>query len=66
MAFASKKGLDIKLENINNLKNYLFAEEIGLLIQIRNNDLTEVINSYVEKGLLVNQLGSVSDSSNLR
>ena len=65
MAFASKCGLDINLENINNLKNYLFAEEIGILIQVKNNDLAEVINSYAEKGLLVNQLGNISDSCNL-
>ena len=65
MALLVSAGLDINLENINNLKNYLFAEEIGILIQVKNNDLAEVINSYAEKGLIVNQLGNISDSSNL-
>lgn len=50
MAFASKIGLDIKL-NTSNIIERLFSEELGAVIQIESQHLIEVMQTFTEAGL---------------
>lgn len=54
MAFAGRVGvdLDIELENVAELSGALFSEELGAVMQIRNNDRDEVNAILDEHGML--------------
>lgn len=46
MIFASRIGIKLDIA-VNNLNNFLFNEEIGVVIQIKKSDITLVVNSGV-------------------
>ncbi|MDA1083421.1 MAG: phosphoribosylformylglycinamidine synthase [Proteobacteria bacterium] len=67
MAFTKKIGLDIFDSKLNeeNLNEYFFAEEIGLVLQVAESDIENIQEKLLSTGLYVNVIGSVSDSKNI-
>ena len=52
MAFASRTGLEIQLPiGVSNVPAYLFSEELGVVLQVRREDLDSVQAVCVEHGL---------------
>ncbi len=62
MAFASRCGLDIELGAADDLLGALFSEELGAVVQIKNEDIEAVMDVFEENGLgdCVRSLGSPS------
>ena len=67
MAFTKKIGLDIFDSKLNeeNLNEYFFAEETGLVLQVAESDIENIQEKLLSTGLYVNVIGSVSDSKNI-
>ena len=51
MAFAGRSGLDIYLDNTQGLVEELFAEELGVVIQVRKGSLDDVRTTFEKHGL---------------
>ena len=51
MAFASRVGLDIRVPKDVDLTAYLFAEELGAVVQVRSRDLPQVATILAAHGL---------------
>ncbi|MEM6929018.1 MAG: phosphoribosylformylglycinamidine synthase, partial [Myxococcota bacterium] len=62
MAFASRLGLAITLET-DDVAAALFAEELGAVVQVHEDDVDEVVHAFVSHGLgdCVRPLGSPTD-----
>ena len=67
MAFTKKIGLDIFDSKLNeeNLNEYFFAEETGLVLQVAESDIENIQEKLLSTGLSVNVIGSISDSKNI-
>ncbi len=67
MAFTKKVGLDICIEDLDkdNLNHSLFAEEIGLVIQVDEENVDEVIAIASDNNLIAQIIGNVSSSQNI-
>ena len=64
MAFTKKVGLEILIDSLDerNLNENLFAEEIGLVIQVQDENIDKVIKSLSSNNILVDCIGKVSGS----
>ena len=72
MAFAGRLGVDLEITSICNSKedfiHKLFNEELGIIIQIRREDLNEVLNTFSICGLknYIHHLGTLNSQKKLR
>ena len=64
MAFTKKVGLEIVIDSLDerNLNENLFAEEIGFVIQVQDENIDKVIQSLSSNNILVDCIGKVSGS----
>ena len=64
MAFTKKVGLEILIDSLDekNLNENLFAEEIGFVIQVQDENIDKVIQSLSSNNILVDCIGKVSGS----
>jgi phosphoribosylformylglycinamidine synthase len=64
MAFTKKVGLEILIDSLDekNLNENLFAEEIGFVIQVQDENIDKVIESLSSNNILVDCIGKVSGS----
>ena len=64
MAFTKKVGLEILIDSLDerNLNENLFAEEIGFVIQVQDENIDKVIKSLSSNNILVDCIGKVSGS----
>jgi phosphoribosylformylglycinamidine synthase len=64
MAFTKKVGLEIVIVSLDekNLNENLFAEEIGFVIQVHDENIDKVIQSLSSNNILVDCIGKVSGS----
>ena len=68
MAFAGKTGLNVNLDNLNGEDlAVLFAEELGAVIQIKDQDMEAVRSVLSEHGLeaMVHEIGTLSDDDQI-
>ena len=69
MAFASRSGIDITLDNINGeLLSFLFNEELGAVIQVHKDDIDTVTRSFSVSGLTehLHIIGTLNQDRKLR
>ena len=54
MAFTKKTGLNIQIENLNreDLNDFFFAEEIGLVLQVDDSNLSSVVAELQSIGII--------------
>ena len=66
MCFTKKVGMDISLSDINfeDINSYLFAEEVGLVLQVAEKDSSQIVNLLSSKFTVVN-LGAINNSKTL-
>ena len=66
MAFSGNCGLTIDIkssevmqsnEDINTVLNLLFAEELGIVLEVLNENVKTVCESYTDMGLICNKIG---------
>ena len=64
MAFTKKVGLEILIDSLDerNLNENLFAEEIGFVIQVQDENIDKVIKSLSSNNIFVDCIGKVSGS----
>ena len=64
MAFTKKVGLEILIDSLDerNLNENLFAEEIGFVIQVQDENIDKVIKSLSSNNILIDCIGKVSGS----
>ena len=67
MAFTKKTGLNIQIENLNreDLNDFFFAEEIGLVLQVDDSNLSSVVAELQSQGLSVNIVASIKDDARI-
>ncbi|MBQ9683064.1 MAG: phosphoribosylformylglycinamidine synthase [Neisseriaceae bacterium] len=64
MIFASHLGCEIKVPDVSGSLNYLFNEEIGVVLQIHASDLTEFKQQFAD--CCVQELGTINHSGSLK
>ncbi|MBO7380193.1 MAG: phosphoribosylformylglycinamidine synthase subunit PurQ, partial [Neisseriaceae bacterium] len=64
MIFASHLGVEMALPNVSGSLNYLFNEEIGVVLQIRTSDLAEFKQQFAD--CCVQELGTINHSGSLK
>ncbi|WP_150464213.1 phosphoribosylformylglycinamidine synthase [Francisella sp. XLW-1] len=64
MSFAGRKGLDIKLETQDTLAK-LFAEEVGVVIQVKNNDVELVEGIFKDTQIHLCAIAKLNSSDEL-
>ena len=67
MAFTKKTGLNIQIENLNreDLNDFFFAEEIGLVLQVDDSNLSSVVAELQSQGLSANIIASTKDDARI-
>ena len=71
MAFASRLGLDINLKSVisekSELLNFLFNEELGIVIQVYSKDIDFVLNTLKKSNLhkYTYDIGSINKTDKL-
>ncbi|MDB3996737.1 phosphoribosylformylglycinamidine synthase [Gammaproteobacteria bacterium] len=67
MAFTKKTGLDIQIENLNleDLNDFFFAEEIGLVLQVDDSKLSSVVAELHSSGLSANIIASIKGDARI-
>ena len=67
MSFTKRIGLDISIDSLSeeSLNADLFSEEIGLVLQVLDQDVNDVIAQFTSKNLVVNEIGCPSSSKEL-
>ena len=69
MAFAARTGIDINLDYANEILPALFNEELGVIIQIRAEDLQEVYKAFKDAEFLqdhIHDIGTLNQDCQLR
>lgn len=68
MAFAGRCGIDVELKGLGEALPVLFSEELGAVIQVRHDDLDEVMNLLADNGLesLSFVIGQATEEQRLR
>ena len=68
MAFAGRCGLDIELNGLGEPLPLLFNEELGAVLQVRHDDLDEVMQLLADAGLAQMSfvIGKVSEAQQIR
>ena len=64
MSFASNTGISISLEN-DDVASFLFNEELGALIQVRNEDLSQVLSDFNSSEIQVFKIGSINTNHSI-
>ena len=67
MAFTKKIGLDINIPELNqhNINSCLFSEEIGLILQISNDNCEHIIEDFNSAGLNATAIGSLTSDKKI-
>ena len=67
MSFTKRIGLDISIDSLSeeSLNADLFSEEIGLVLQVLDQDVNDVIAKFTSNNLVVNEIGCPSSSKEL-
>ncbi|MDN4503171.1 phosphoribosylformylglycinamidine synthase [Alteromonadaceae bacterium BrNp21-10] len=72
MAFAGHCGVDIQLDNLGNGADYdlaaLFSEELGAVIQVRDEDIADVLQVFEANGIAhcIHNIGSLNNNDQIR
>jgi phosphoribosylformylglycinamidine synthase len=64
MAFAGHTGIDIKLEQVEDIIASLFNEELGAVIQVRKEDEESVKQTFISAGLDEKSIQSIGSINN--
>ena len=64
MSFASNTGISISVEN-DDVASFLFNEELGALIQVRNEDLSQVLSDFNSSEIQVFKIGSINTNHSI-
>lgn len=59
MAFASRTGIHIYLDHVEDIISTLFNEELGAVIQVREEDLTQVYQAFDDTDSLQNHIHDI-------
>ena len=62
MCFTKKVGMTLNIGNTQDVNSLLFSEEIGFVIQIKNEDKEEVISTFQENNLFAEEIAEVSNN----
>ena len=67
MSFTKRIGLDISIDSLSeeSLNADLFSEEIGLVLQVLDQDVNDVIAKFSSNNLIANEIGRPSSSKEL-
>ena len=67
MAFTKKTGLNIQIESLNreDLNDFFFAEEIGLVVQVDDSNLSSVVAELQSQGLSAKIVASIKDDARI-
>ena len=57
MCFTKKIGMNLNLSGVDKVIEYLFSEESGFVIQVKQKDVTKITTTFTEKGLVVREIG---------
>ena len=57
MCFTKKIGMNLNLSGVDKVIEYLFSEESGFVIQVKQKDVTKITKTFTEKGLVVREIG---------
>ncbi len=60
MAFGGQCGVELSLENEEDLGGFLFGEKPGVVLQIPTSDLDQISKEFIKRGLTCRTLGKVS------
>ena len=63
MCFTKKVGMDIQLDDTDNINKTLFSEEIGFVIQVKRDDLDIVKSSLSEININVEEVANIAKES---
>ncbi|KAG1710488.1 Phosphoribosylformylglycinamidine synthase [Nymphon striatum] len=65
MAFAGNCGINVGIKSDGNSFSVLFAEEVGWVLEVRNENVKAVVNAFVEHGIVCNEIGFSLQSDNI-
>ncbi|KAG1678329.1 Phosphoribosylformylglycinamidine synthase [Nymphon striatum] len=65
MAFAGNCGINVSIKSDGNSFSVLFAEEVGWVLEVRNENVKEVVSAFVEHGIVCNEIGFSLQSDNI-
>ena len=65
MAFASRCGLDIEISTEADLISELFNEELGAVIQVEQDDVSSVIETFESVGLSCREVATIRDDESI-
>ena len=57
MCFTKKIGMNLNLSGVDKVIEYLFSEESGFVIQVKQKDVTKITTTFTEKGLVAREIG---------
>ena len=57
MCFTKKIGMNLNLSGVDKVIEYLFSEESGFVIQVKQKGVTKITKTFTEKGLVVREIG---------
>ena len=61
MCFTKKIGMNLNLSGIDRVIESLFSEESGFVVQVKQKDITKIITTFTEKGLVVREIGHLTN-----
>ena len=61
MCFTKKVGMTLNLGSVSDINSFLFSEEIGFVIQVKDEDKSEVISILKKDNLFVKEIAKISD-----
>ncbi|RUS68565.1 hypothetical protein EGW08_023673 [Elysia chlorotica] len=65
MSFASRTGLDIYADGTDTIAN-LFAEEIGVVIEIKKSELSAIEDMFEDSNIRVNYVADTNSNDNIK
>ncbi len=63
MCFTKKIGMKLNLHRLNDINEELFAEEIGLTLQVKKDDVEQIKNSLIQKNIYVEQIATLEEDN---
>ena len=61
MCFTKKAGMTLNLDSVSDINSFLFSEEIGFVIQVKDDDKTEVISILKKDDFFVKEIAKITD-----
>ena len=61
MCFTKKVGMTLNLDSVSDINSFLFSEEIGFVIQVKDDDKTEVISILKKDDFFVKEIAKITD-----